>query len=89
MNIFEHFNEIDLVCALYHWTKDNYETKDDATYRAYKALAAPGSYGLTAYEKSFENISDDARYVYDTLTDNNYELLLYRVTGFMPDEYAC
>lgn len=89
MNNFEHFNETDLTCALYHWLKDNYETKNDPIYKAFRTVAAPGSYGLNAYEKTFENISDDAKYVYDLLTFDNYEILLYRVTGFMPDEYAC
>jgi hypothetical protein len=89
MNNFECFNEIDLACALYHWLKDNYETNGDPLYRAFKTLGAPGSYGLNSYDKIFENIGDDAKYVYDMLTYDNYEILLYRVTGFMPDEYAC
>jgi hypothetical protein len=89
MNTFEMFNEIDLATGLYHWLQDNWENKKDPLYLAFKALTTPGIYKPTVHERSFENINDDARYIYDLLTYDNYEMVLYKVTGFMPNEYAC
>ncbi len=83
--MFDQFEVFDISEALYFWLQDNWDGRSDALYEAFCVLTAPGMFQPGTFIK-FDNLSESALDIYNSLTRDNYESALNLVISYVPEE---
>lgn len=84
--MFNEYDEFDLALALYHWLRHNWQGQADALYSDFCRLTEPGMFNPGMAAEYFENIGDEAEYIYGELTIDNYGVALKRVLNYEPSD---